>query len=489
MNLYEFIQYKKLGHTERKSFTIDSRKISLMERVLIEEESFENFKINLKNFSFIVKGNDEETIDYLNKSTKTTIKKMLDYKKGFPFNYQFSSVLGVLFPYYGSKKNRRNEGNETIEYMLKNGNKINKVCDLFAGAGNLTFDNLYVFDKYNPNMKVIMNDLNVFISSTYYNIQNYKEEVFEEYSKIIFWIKNKFKSISLKNEEEFKILQKYLVEKINIQCYNKIYNSETTALFLFLQHISRSGAIDYDVETKKLTYESFRSSKEPYQLISFANIINKIFFYSEALNIMNIEITNEDYNNIIKNYKEDSLLLIDSPYTNFYKENLETGGIDYTKEEAIKEIDFGYNFDQEKLLNYIKEHKGSYILWNNHHIEIELFSMIELKDCKYNKVKADYRGSNGDKIEIWMYINYLNIKDIEDFNILDEYIEEYEYQKKSINNSEIELQEEDKEHFYQSRYNLFTYIELYTKRNERLPYQLLKYKKEYDLYMLEQPSF
>lgn len=487
MNLYEFIQYKKLGHTERKSFTIDSRKISLMERVLIKEESFENFKINLKNFSFIVKGNDEETINYLNKSTKTTIKKILDYKKGFPFNYQFSSVLGVLFPYYGSKKNRRNEGNETIEYMLKNGNIINKAIDLFAGAGNLTFDNLYLYDKYNVK-KVYMNDFNIFISSTYYNIQNYKEEVFEEYSKILFWIKNKFKNISLKNEEEFKILQKFLLEEINIQCFNKIYNSKTTALFLFLQHISRSGKIDYDAETRKLNYDSFRSSTEPYQLISFANIINKIFFYSEALNIIDIEIMNEDYNNIIKDFKEDSLLVIDSPYADFYEEELKSGGINYS-DNIIESLDFGNNFDQMKLLNYIKEHQGSYIFWNNHHKEIELFSTNNLKDSKYKKVSADYKGSNGDKIEIWMYINYLNIKDIENFNILDEYIEEYEYQKQSINNSEIELQEEDKEEFYHSRYNLFTYIELYTKRNERLPYQLLKYKKEYDSYMFEQPSF
>lgn len=488
MNLYEFIQFKKLGHTERKSYPIKGNKITLLKKLLIKEKDFQTFKLNLKNFAFIIKGNDKKTIDNINSATETTLKMMLDFKDGFPFNYQYGQEKGVLFPYHGSKKNHRSRGNETIEFMLKNGNSIKKSIDLFAGAGNLTFDNLYLFDKYKVE-KVYMNDFNIFVSSTYYNIQNNVDEVFEEYSKIIFWIKEEFKDLNLKKVDELEILQNYLIKELDVQTIKREYTPKTTALFIFLQHISRSGKIDYDAETKKLNYDEFRSSTDPYQLVTFSNVINKLFFYNETLNIMDIEIMNEDYNNIINRFLEkDCLLLIDSPYADFDEKELKSGGINYA-DNIIESIDFGNNFNQFNLLNYIKEHKGSYIYWNNHHKEIELFSTHNLKNSKYKGVSVTYGDSNREKIEIWMYANYLSIEDIENLDVLEDIIDEYVFQKQSINECDIKLQEEDKQEFFHSRYNLFSYIEIYLKRNEPLPYQLLKYKNDYDLYMIEQPAF
>lgn len=490
MNLYQFIQFEKLGHIERESFPIDLKKINLFRRILIKEKDFEIFKLNFKNYAFIVKGNDKKTIDNVNLSTESTLKKMLDYKKGFPFNYQFGQEKGTLIPYYGSKKNRRNEGNEVINYILENDN-IEKVCDLFAGAGNLTFDNLFYFHKYNPNMKIIMNDFNIYISSMYYNIQNYVDEVYGEYAKLIFWLKNEFNELNLTTDKQYQKVQQYLLEELKIQSINNDFTPKTTALFIFLQHISRNGKISYDSETKSLEYDSFRNESAPYQCLNFALVVNKIFFYHEVLNIMDIEIVNNDYNNIIKPLlNENVLLLVDSPYADYDAETLKSGGENYQK-NVNTEIDFGNNFNQSNLLNYLKIHqerKGSFIYWNNHHKDIQFFSTEHL-NTHYIKIPTKYADSNRIKQEIYMYVQYLTIEDIKEFGMIDEDIEEYEYQKSLIKNCEIELNEEDFAELEQAKQNIYYYIDMYKTKNKDLPFQLLKYEKEYNEYKDGLPEF
>lgn len=104
MNLFEFIQYKKLGHTKKESFVLNDNVKTTIEKILIKEKDIETFKRKFKNASIIIKGNDEKIFNNLNKAFTNTIEKVLDLEKDFAFNYQFSAETGVLIPYHGSKK-------------------------------------------------------------------------------------------------------------------------------------------------------------------------------------------------------------------------------------------------------------------------------------------------------------------------------------------------------------------------------------------------
>gem|GEM_PF-5605790 len=443
MNLFEFTELK----TEYKRH--DNKGLKLRHRIkdkfidtLNNESDEKTFLKQCENIAYLYKSKNSDYIDDLNKFDEI-YDTFINASETDLFSSNFNDNT-TIYPWTGSKSNRKDINTKITEKVLKYNDNIDTSLDLFMGAGNLTLDNLYLYDKYN--IKVIMNDCVKLLTSTFINIKNDSRGIIKEICKILFYIKNEFGTIELTKEEDIIKLENYVYDIINKNIKDDLFDVRTSALFYISQHQNFGGLFDFDID-KNIFKVKFRKEKDYHIFSRYSNMINKLRFYNYALNILDIEILTSDYNDIINKFNSKNVyLLCDSPYADYKSEVLKSGGANYTTTRTEK--DFGNDFNQDRLIDYIKNHDGSFQYWNNHHYRIE---EQKEKFYIYKKLESDYRINKTDKIEVVMCENILNIEDIIDEDLFLEFLNEYDVDER--------VREKD----------LFVFCELFEKHNVHIP--------------------
>ena len=324
------------------------------------------------------------------KTNYQCIKKLLKEKNNDEdFNRLFTllsflnySGVDVVFQYPGSKQKMKKELiyclNSLVVEKVKKTNKGFKIfIDGFVGAMNSTIvlmDEL-VFLGFE---KVIVNDINPCLVQVHFDIRNRPNELISEYLEIIttkyfknyggiFLEKEQYEQIHYELNEEFMKLQK-----------NNEFGIRTSIIFLLLQGTTYSGIPRYD-KSKKAKSTDFKFSKKIYDIDRYHSVllnqIPKIRKFSKIYNKIDIEFRNQDFFNLVEEFRtnEEVLFNLDVPYFEELKEedtsnkmSLETTSkdlkdcaIDYNQKfdhiRILKELDnlnFIYNNNAHPILNY-----------------------------------------------------------------------------------------------------------------------------------------
>jgi len=457
-NVFQFVE--SISNFKTDSFNTDELiKINLTDYIL-NCNDIENFTNIFKNISFLYYSTNKNHITDLKYHFESKIDLMANVKETYLFSCRFASN-SVFFPYMGSKKNHRKTSNSIAWDMFNYYKELDTVFEPFLGAGSLLFDNLEIY--YNNNVKeIITNDYNSLISNTYIDVKNNKDEVIKELSLIAYYLKNRFNTFEFDNEVRMKQIKEYVLNEINSLTSKNIFNCKTSALFLYGQHLSVNGMIDYDLEKNIVNWDfSFNKGNN---FNKFAFIVNKIEFYNYALNIFNIKILNDDYINLINNYNSKNIFCaIDSPYLDQFSEIIETGGFNYGNNEDEK-INFGNGFNQIPLLDFIKDTKSKWMLWNNHHYLLEFFNDNKIITSKYKKFIVNYANSKKESIEIVMYTNNLTTSIIEQDELFIEFLNEYNY----LQNNNINCID-SKNEFEMYKSYLISLCRVYDLENKKIP--------------------
>ena len=304
------------------------------------------------------------------------------YKLFILLSFLNYSGVDVVFQYPGSKQKMKKELiyclNSLVVEKVKKTNKGFKIfIDGFVGAMNSTIvlmDEL-VFLGFE---KVIVNDINPCLVQVHFDIRNRPNELISEYLEIIttkyfknyggiFLEKEQYEQIHYELNEEFMKLQK-----------NNEFGIRTSIIFLLLQGTTYSGIPRYD-KSKKAKSTDFKFSKKIYDIDRYHSVllnqIPKIRKFSKIYNKIDIEFRNEDFFNLVEEFRTNKEVLfnLDVPYFEELKEedtankmSLETTSkdlkdcaIDYNQKfdhiRILKELDnlnFIYNNNAHPILNY-----------------------------------------------------------------------------------------------------------------------------------------
>lgn len=324
------------------------------------------------------------------KTNYQCIKKLLKEKNNDEdFNKLFTllsflnySGVDVVFQYPGSKQKMKKELiyclNSLVVEKVKKTNKGFKIfIDGFVGAMNSTIvlmDELVLLGFE----KVIVNDINPCLVQVHFDIRNRPNELISEYLEIIttkyfknyggiFLEKEQYEQIHYELNEEFMKLQK-----------NNEFGIRTSIIFLLLQGTTYSGIPRYD-KSKKAKSTDFKFPKKIYDIDRYHSVllnqIPKIRKFSKIYNKIDIEFRNQDFFNLVEEFRTNKEVLfnLDVPYFEELKEedtsnkmSLETTSkdlkdcaIDYNQKfdhiRILKELDnlnFIYNNNAHPILNY-----------------------------------------------------------------------------------------------------------------------------------------
>lgn len=304
------------------------------------------------------------------------------YKLFILLSFLNYSGVDVVFQYPGSKQKMKKELiyclNSLVVEKVKKTNKGFKIfIDGFVGAMNSTIvlmDELVLLGFE----KVIVNDINPCLVQVHFDIRNRPNELTSEYLEIIrtkyfknyggiFLEKEQYEQIHYELNEEFMELQK-----------NNEFGIRTSIIFLLLQGTTYSGIPRYD-KSKKAKSTDFKFSKKIYDIDRYHSVllnqIPKIRKFSKIYNKIDIEFRNQDFFNLVEEFRtnEEVLFNLDVPYFEELKEedtsnkmSLETTSkdlkdcaIDYNQKfdhiRILKELDnlnFIYNNNAHPILNY-----------------------------------------------------------------------------------------------------------------------------------------
>ena len=226
-----------------------------------------------------------------------------------------------------------------IETLEKKGfipNKFNKYFEPMVGAGAVFF---HIMENYKPK-KCIISDINSDIINTYKAIKKDVDELIKEISKIKkdFYSSEKRSEFYYKKRDEFNKLKK---DKENHLIYQ-------AALFLFLNKTCFNGL--YRVNKKDEFNVPFGRYKNP-SIYDEDNLrmISKL--------LQNTTILNQDFEEAVKDAKEEDFVYFDPPYVPLSKTSDFTS---YTK------MDFGLD-DQKRLAKVVNNlaKKGCYVMESN----------------------------------------------------------------------------------------------------------------------------
>ena len=304
------------------------------------------------------------------------------YKLFILLSFLNYSGVDVVFQYPGSKQKMKKELiyclNSLVVEKVKKTNKGFKIfIDGFVGAMNSTIvlmDELVLLGFE----KVIVNDINPCLVQVHFDIRNRPNELISEYLEIIttkyfknyggiFLEKEQYEQIHYELNEEFMKLQK-----------NNEFGIRTSIIFLLLQGTTYSGIPRYD-KSKKAKSTDFKFSKKIYDIDRYHSVllnqIPKIRKFSKIYNKIDIEFRNQDFFNLVEEFRTNKEVLfnLDVPYFEELKEedtankmSLETTSkdlkdcaIDYNQKfdhiRILKELDnlnFIYNNNAHPILNY-----------------------------------------------------------------------------------------------------------------------------------------
>ena len=188
-------------------------------------------KIFLK-MSYLNSHKDEFKSKVLNDIIENGIDALSNYN--IDYIEDFKSL--VLFPYSGNKIKFKEEMVEM--YNLAHKDNIDTICDTFLGAGG-SISSLYntFLDKGIKNL--IVNDFNHTLINTHQSVAERTEELI---SSVI----NTYRTIQLLNDNIFNpseyTLEKFKKAFLVLEKSQNYRNIQTSALFLFFQNITFSGA-------------------------------------------------------------------------------------------------------------------------------------------------------------------------------------------------------------------------------------------------------
>ncbi len=472
MNIFKFTQQETDYNFNSKNISLKDNVKKKLLNILMQEDNIKTFNLQCKNIAFLFHSSNYNDVNDLNYHFDKYVNQIINVKKYNLFSYKFPKS-STLMPYGGSKRNHRRRNNYISNHILSF-NSIDTIFEPFIGAGSLLFDNLYLYKKYNIK-EITINDLNKAITTMFINIRDNKENVIKELTNIAFDLKVKFKTFNFDNNKMLDDIEEIYPKKLNELTMNNIFNEKTTALFLFCQHLSVNGMIDYSINTKELKYK-FGKDSGKFSIKKVFLIINKVEFYSKALNILKINILNDDYNNIIEKYKKKNVyLVVDSPYADLEKLELISGGYNYSTEKDSNS-NFGNSFNQQELLNHLSEHSlsgGSFMYWNNHHSKIELYSNDT--PITYKKINIKYAVRKEETKEIVMYSNPISAFELEE-KILYDCVLHLENEEQYINEYEEFIDESDKQEYYYYLNKLNNICKFYEESRVKIPEFALKYK-------------
>ncbi|KEZ23282.1 DNA adenine methylase [Ureaplasma diversum] len=273
----------------------------------------------------------------------------------------FNKDLTPFIKWVGGKKQLIDE----IEKRLPL--EFNNYYEPFVGGGAVLF-------SLTPK-KAFINDINEVLINAYKVIKNNPYQLIEALEKldsidctkeVYYQLRNKFNNKIL--AKEFDVENASLFIFLNKKCFNGLYRVNSKGLF----------NVPYNNKVKCNSYQK-------------DNILN-ISKY-----LQNVEITNLDFEESLKNAQKGDLIFLDSPYAPLNPTSFES----YTKE--------GFDLDNHvRLANLFKEldKKGCYLMLTNHNTDLirELYSdyQIDVVDVKRNiNSKGDKR--TGEEVIITNY--------------------------------------------------------------------------------------
>ena len=175
-------------------------------------------------------------------------------------------------------------------------------------------------------------------------------EYYKEFGKFSPESREEARAQHIKLESEFKELE-----------LRRVMSPRRAALFLYLIHQSTGAMTDWNIK------EKFSKFEMSYKIVNIELLINKVALYNKILNSTKFTFKSVKYQTIFKTYKNDAdtLILLDSPYINYSENKASSKGCSFT---------YGIDFDQQELLNKVKNLKSDWIYYNNHNPLIEQFS-------------------------------------------------------------------------------------------------------------------
>lgn len=332
-------------------------------------------KIFLK-MSYLNSHKDEFKSKVLNDIIENGIDALSNYN--IDYIEDFKSL--VLFPYSGNKIKFKEEMVEM--YNLAHKDNIDTICDTFLGAGG-SISSLYntFLDKGIKNL--IVNDFNHTLINTHQSVAERTEELI---SSVI----NTYRTIQLLNDNIFNpsedTLEKFKKAFLVLEKSQNYRNIQTSALFLFFQNITFSGAYKGVFEDGK-DFINTKASAKIYDINRYfqglLNTIVKIKEYSKIYNSFNTVFMNEDYRLLVDKLKNDDnvLFLFDPPY------------YDSSANYGLKEGDF----NQRELLEKLS---GLDFLYNNNKHR-EIFEFIQ--KYNYHSMSKLRRNNSSSKSDIPVY--------------------------------------------------------------------------------------
>lgn len=243
----------------------------------------------------------------------------------------------------------------------------NNYYEPFVGGGAILF-------HLKPK-KAFINDINKVLINSYKIIKENPNELIETLKQ-------------LDNQEITKEKYYELREKFNKKLLQEEFDIETASLFIFLNKRCFNGL--YRVNSKGLFNVPF-NNKSKCDSYNNANIIN----ISEYLK--NVELSNLDFEESLKNAKPGDFIFFDSPYAPLNPTSFES----YTKEGFEKK-------DHIRLSMLFKEldKKGCFVMLTNHNTSLirELYNdyRIEIVDVKRN-INSDGKNRVGKEVIITNY--------------------------------------------------------------------------------------
>ena len=272
----------------------------------------------------------------------------------------------TLFPIVGSKRKFVN----TIQSIYSekfDKEMIDSVVIPFLASGQ---DFLNVAPLLKPDTKIILNSNNRVNSQLFIDLRDNKNELIKEVSKL--------ESVSIYNNYDttkiqYKNMLNEMKKELNVFEKKELFNTKTSALFLFLSNKSFGGNVKFQDGISKM---HFSTTKDRVQ----SSVIEKIEHMSWWINRFdNVVIENEDYRTILEKYNNKTTLTIMDPL--YVEENSES------EELLSNSVQYGIDsFDHQECIDYTLMLDGQFIYHNyNNKKLVEL--MMERNDVSFVSIQ------------------------------------------------------------------------------------------------------
>jgi site-specific DNA-adenine methylase len=275
--------------------------------------------------------------------------------------------VGKLFKWIGGKKWLSNDLSKIIKKNISN-KQVDCYIEPFAG-GLGAFIHLIDDLRDNGIKKIILNDLNNNVISTYGFVKNDSSELFESFVSLV---NNYQKTIpqkvyKLNKKDDKKEIKKllensrdfYLKKRKRFNIIKNKNNLESSVLFLFLMRYCFNG-----VYRENLKGEFNSPYNWEFGLLNVEDKLKSFNYYNKVFNEFNIVFENLDVFEFLNKYKNcysNSLFYFDPPYLNKTVKNNENKTLSYEKHVEI----LCENKNNSSENKYNKEHFG-----NNHQVKL-----------------------------------------------------------------------------------------------------------------------